>query len=366
MLAPATPPFSPAWRRLRCTAWACAWWGMLLTSAMHAVAQDAACNGTDPLRSTGTLNLRVDNDMFGGAGQDRGYTNGFLLSWVSPNLVDFVEDPCLPHAVRILNRYLAWLQPDGFDEQNMTIGLGQVMYTPTDNLRTDLITNDRPYAGALMFSMGYNARKGDQLRTSQVRVGIVGPSAYAKQTQSGWHDLIGIDRFHGWQNQLHDEPVLQLIHERRTRVARHEDAYGWGWDLTRHWGGSLGNFATYANMGGEWRFGLRLPDDFGTAPLSPAGENTSPVRIRPDRAWNSHLFVALDARWVLHDITLDGNTFRSSHSVDKRPFVADVAYGAAMYVGQWRLAFARYHRTREFNGQQDVPVYGTVTIGRRF
>ena len=44
---------------------------------------------------------------------------------------------------------------------------------------------------------------------------------------------------------------------------------------------------------------------------------------------------------VLHDITLDGNTFKSSHSVDKRPFVADVGYGIAMTQGNWRIAIAR-------------------------
>lgn len=63
----------------------------------------------------------------------------------------------------------------------MTIRLDQMMYTPNDNLRTNLIADDRPYAGALMFSMGYNARKGNQLRTSQVRIGVVDPVAYAKQ-----------------------------------------------------------------------------------------------------------------------------------------------------------------------------------------
>lgn len=74
----------------------------------------------------------------------------------------------------------------------------------------------------------------------------------------------------------------------------------------------------------------------------------------------------IDARWVLRDITLDGNTFRSSPKVDKRPFVADIGYGIALYRGAWRFAFARYHRSREFDGQKHIPVYGTITIGRRF
>lgn len=90
--------------------------------------------------------------------------------------------------------------------------------------------------------------------------------------------------------------MLQIIHERRKRLARVPDGNDWGWDLTHHWGGSLGNFATYANIGSEWRFGLRIPDDFGTAPLRPAGENTAPVHALQDGSWNGRLSVVVDAR----------------------------------------------------------------------
>ena len=346
-------------------------WLVLVGTPLVASAQEtaqAACSESQvmPLHTKGTLNLRIDNDMFGGLDQDQGYSNGFLLSWVSPNLVNYRDDPCLPLLVRSLNRYLEFLQPGGFDEQNMIIGLGQLMYTPNDRQPSGLIADDRPFAGALLLSLGYNARRGDTLRTSQIRFGVVGPAAQARQTQNGWHDLIGVDRFQGWDHQLRNEAVVQLIHERRQRITRQIGSDDWGWDLTRHWGASLGNFATYANAGGEWRFGLRLPDDLGTAPLRPAGENTSPVHASRRGAWNSHLFVALDARWVLHDITLDGNAFKASHNVDKRPFVADIGYGMAVYLGSWRMAFARYHRSREFRGQKEVPVYGTITVSRRF
>lgn len=347
------------------------WAALLLLLGWLSLPADAAerasaCEAGSPLRSAGTFNLRIDNDLLGGLGQDQGYSNGFLVSWVSPNLLAYRKDPCLPRVVQSLNRYLAWLQPGGFDEQNMTIGLGQMMYTPTDRERSDLIVDDRPYAGALLVSIGYNARKDHRLRTSQLRLGVVGPAAKAEVVQNWWHGVIGSERFRGWDHQLHDEAVLQLLHERRARVARRERDDGWGWDFTRHWGGSLGNFATYANVGGEWRFGHDLPDDFGTAPLRPAGENNAPLHLRRTDGWSGHFFVAVDARWVLHDITLDGNTFGSSHSVDRRALVADIGYGLAIYRGHWRFAVARYHRTREFRGQPEVPVYGTVTIGRRF
>lgn len=329
-------------------------------------AAPAGCDTLSALARSSTLNLRIDNDMFGGRGQDQGYSNGFLLSWVSPNLLSYADNLCLPPTAQKINRRLKFLQPQLLDEQNMTLGLAQMMYTPTNRERQDLIANDRPYAGALLLSVGYNARQGDELRTTQLRVGVVGPLAKAGEVQGWWHDIIGVGRFHGWKNQLHNEPVLQLLHERNRRLLRQESRSGWGWDFIGHWGASVGNFATYANAGGELRLGRHLPDDFGTAPLRPAGENTAPLKKPRVAGWSGHLFAAVDGRWVLHDITLDGNSFRSSHSVHKRAWVADVGYGLAVYHGQWRLAIARYHRTREFRGQQEVPVYGTVTLSRRF
>ncbi|MFB0409990.1 lipid A-modifier LpxR family protein, partial [Xanthomonas euvesicatoria] len=96
----------------------------------------------------------------------------------------------------------------------------------------------------------------------------------------------------------------------------------------------------------------------------PADENTPPSRRGRASGWSGHLFVTTDARWVIRDITLDGNTFRNSHSVDKRPFVGDVGYGLAVMYGRWKFALARYHRTREFDTQRETPVYGSFTISR--
>ena len=179
-----------------------------LLFATMLVAHGEACDGQAKQLSPGTVNVRIDNDMFGGLGQDQGYSNGFLVSWVSPNLVDYLDDPCLPMPIRGLNSFLTWLQPEGFDEQNMTAGIGQVIYTPSDNKSTELIREDRPYTGALLLSVGYNARRNSWLRTTQIRIGMVGPSAQAGEVQNGWHDIIGIDQFNGWDNQLRDGPVL--------------------------------------------------------------------------------------------------------------------------------------------------------------
>src|SRR3546814_17276949 len=50
------------------------------------------------------VNLRIDNDLFGAAQQDQGYSHGFGLPLVSPNLVDYPDAPCLPPPPRWLTR----------------------------------------------------------------------------------------------------------------------------------------------------------------------------------------------------------------------------------------------------------------------
>jgi lipid A 3-O-deacylase len=308
-----------------------------------------------------TVNFRIDNDLFGK--QDQGYSNGVQLTLVSPNLVDYTDDPCLPRLARWMNRHLDALTPEGFEQQNMVVTFAQGIFTPTDFTRSDLIVEDRPYAAALLVGLGYNARNGDHLRTTQLQFGIVGPSALGEQVQNEVHRILGDPRFEGWDNQLHDEPVIRLVHERMRRFSPENG--DWGWDAITHYGGSLGNLATYANAGAELRFGRHLPDDFGSTPLRPAGENTAPTRSRQvGGPFGIHMFLTFDASWVLRDITLDGNTFRHSHSVDKKPLVGEVGYGFALTKGRWKFALARYNRSREFEGQVEAPVFGSFTISR--
>ncbi|MQU09649.1 DUF2219 family protein, partial [Pseudomonas helleri] len=115
-----------------------------------------------------TITVRVDNDLFGGRDQDQGYSNGMMVTAMSPNLIDYKDDPCLPRIAQRLNRYLDWLQPEGFEQLNMVVSFGQLLFTPDDKEPTHLIEHDRPYAAALLASIGYNARRGNDLRTTHL------------------------------------------------------------------------------------------------------------------------------------------------------------------------------------------------------
>ena len=333
-----------------------------LASTANAYASEPCDRPVEPA----AINVRVDNDLFGVKEQDQGYTNGMGISLVSPDVTGREDDPCLPAAARWVNRNITWLRPTWGDQRNMVLSISQTIYTPTDNARTDLIEDDRPYVGVLLLAVGYNGRQGDRLEVTRLGVGVAGPAALARQVQNGWHDLIGVDRFEGWDNQIHNEPVIVLAHEkmRRWPASNTPDA-GFGADIITHWGGSVGNLTTHANAGVETRIGWTLPDDFGSSTLRPAGENAAPhSSAQRGGGLAGHVFIAADVRLVAHDLTLHGNTFRTSHGVDARPVVGEIGFGAVVTSGRWKFAFGRYFRTKEFEGQRERPVFGSFTVSR--
>ena len=326
-------------------------------------AGSAAAQGAAPVRDAAersTMYLRLDNDAF--AGSDRGYTNGIQVGFTSPTVEGFQEAQ-LPPRLRSLNRRLAWLQPRGFEDYNMTLSIGQGMFTPEESWLSEPNSLDRPYAGVLAAGVTYNGRNAQAMRSTTLNVGLVGPSAVAEQMQDFMHGLNGSKEFRGWDHQLSDEAVFRILHQRLRKWnladrARKSDAIF-------HYGGSVGNLTTFANAGVEVRFGRALPDNFGSAPTLPVAENTAPTRISYSTGRSSlHGYVALDARYVLHDITLDGNTWRDSPSVVREALVADLGVGFALYWQGWKVTFARYLRTKEFEGQSADTQLGSITIRR--
>lgn len=335
----------------------------VLLLALPAAAQADCAGRAEPLAHGGRLNVRLDNDLFAGVGRDGGYTNGFQLTHVSRDLRDAREADCLPWPARPLHRLLGWLQPEGSDEKHALGGIGLALFTPSEHEASGMMPADRPYAAALLLGVGYSARSGDQLRSSQLRVGMVGRSVRGEQIQNGIHTLVGSEKWRGWDSQLHDEPVFQLMHERLQRWGARALPAALATDVIAHWGGSIGTWQTYANVGAEWRVGRNLPRNFGSDPLRPGGYGAPAVQPAPgDETSGVHLFASVDLRAVLRNITLDGNTWRDSARVDKRGFVVDFGVGISVARRDWTLTFARYIRSREFAGQKDRPVFGSLAL----
>lgn len=346
---------------------------LFATSSAQAVdTPGSACDPAQPnitalARHPEIYNIHFENDLFNGS--DQGYTNGVKLSWVSANLKDYIQDPCLPLWVRRLNRVFKSIHQTGYSSRNMVVTFGQSMYTPLNKTSTAVVANDRPYAGWLYLGLGYNERDARQMDTIQVNLGVVGPAALGEQTQNFIHDLRNIPRFNGWNNQLRNELGVQVVAERKKKVWESNSKNGPQFDMITHYGGSLGNVATYLNTGFELRAGNRLPNDFGTSPIRSAGDSNAPLDDTVQRRFSAggfHVFVSADARLVAHDIFLDGNTFAASHSVNKEILVGNVATGVAWQWQGGQITYAHYISSKEFTTQTTNPGYGAITLSLEY
>jgi hypothetical protein len=316
--------------------------------------------------TTQAVSLYFENDLFGNT--DQHYTNAVKLTWQSKDLKEYRDDIRIPDwAFPIIDHAPLVNDPEAL--HNIGISLGQNIYTPSDIEATELLEDDRPYAGFLYFSLALHSKNENVLDTLETSLGMVGPSALSELSQNTVHEVRHLSTAKGWDNQLHDEPALLLTWKRSLRLLRRDLGSGLAWDFIPHAGVTLGNVATYANAGGEIRFGYRLPYDFGTALIRPGGSVSAPTSRKDQQIRHGmgiHLFAGTDGRAVLHNIFLDGNTWRESHSVEKKNFVADIIAGVALTYGGLSLKYSHVYRTREFEGQEDGQTFGSISIGWAF
>jgi hypothetical protein len=325
------------------------------------------------------IGVHFENDLF--ADTDQQYTNGIKLTAVSPDLSSrFADREDLPRWLRDLIPLSAvpFSEGDGV-ARTFAFSLGQNMYTPQDTARSTVVLDDRPYAGWLYVAATFQTRERDRQDTLELQAGLIGPYSLAEQTQELVHRARGLAIPKGWDNQLRTEPGLVLAYERVWRVPLGPRGPGWGTELLNRAGGALGNVATYASAGVQLRAGWNLPSDFGYSVIrpggvtqvgslpdpSPQGESDALHALR-ERGFTAYAFVGAEGRLVARDIFLDGNTFRDSHEVDNKPFVADLMAGVTVGYRGLKLSLARVLRTREFRGQPRDHRFGSITLSYAF
>jgi lipid A 3-O-deacylase len=307
---------------------------LLAAAALHAQA-DQGWEGQ-------IVSLTLENDAL--VNSDRHYTQGSFLSYLS-------EDNTLPRWAEVA--------VDAFPTFGYQIaarkwgfGIGQEIYTP-ENLQTNVLqVDDRPYAGWLFgrFTLqrrGAMSRRWSAIETFNLDFGVIGPEAQAEETQKSWHG----DDPQGWQHQLKTEPAALLRYERRMQFNA-TGSSDWGLRLIPHIGGAAGNVATFLHAGGTVRAGYNIPDEFAT--------------VASDPGWGMYFMGGIDGRFVIHNIFLDGNSWRDSHRVNKRPFIGEFYLGIAAVLRNVEMSFRHVFRSREFDNQNAADSFSSITFAVKF
>ncbi|QPL48171.1 lipid A deacylase LpxR family protein [Halomonas sp. A40-4] len=299
-----------------------------------------------------TLSLKFENDLFASS-DDGHFTSGFELNWM------FKPEP------QSWMQRLATALPDGLISQadRASYRLIHQIYTPDVIKRRDLIEDDRPYAGLIYGGVSLYEDKPvgrwQQATDLHLDVGLVGPSSQADSIQQEVHRLTDSDRPRGWRNQLDDEPIINFTMRRQwwhdTPLAGKQFSHG------PSVGAALGNLYTYASAGYSVRWG---DDAQGVPTLTP--NPGSRHQIHGNSGWQWYLFANMEGYYMAQNLTLDGNTFQDSHSVDRKEWVGDISGGLALAWEDWQVTYAAVARSREFDGQEESDKFGAVTLSKRF
>lgn len=306
---------------------------------LSASALPAAAEPAPPIYS-----IVVENDWFGGS--DERYTSGIKHQWLS-------AEGRGERLARLLLR-----AGDGASVR-YGVGAGQSIFTP-DNIRAAApLPDQRPYAGWLYLeTQSVVERRSGATDILRITAGVVGPASLAEDAQRTLHRWLNFVDPAGWNNQLGNEPGLVVSFDRQWRAKFGDHA-----ELTPHVGGSLGNVLTEARAGAIFRIGSDLRVDGLPARISPA-RPAAGAHGREDFSWQ--LYAGGRARAVARNIFLDGNTFRDSLSVGKKPVVGEIEVGFALRAKRVSLGYNHVLRTKEYDGEPDAQDFGAVTLSAAF
>jgi hypothetical protein len=304
--------------------------------------------------NNGALTIAFENDLFG-KGTDEHYSHGTEITYVS--------DTYQPEWLQGMASGIGLFEPG--DDLRVVWSLGQQMYTPSDTARTDLIVDDRPYAGYLYTSLGMFTDSQQRARFRSINrlefiLGQVGPDSYAEDVQRKIHKITDSREPKGWDNQLHNETTFDVQYQREWIIPLVANYV----DIVPRIGATVGTSQRNVGTGFTLRVGSGLNSDAGPPLIRPSA--TGSHYFKPNQSFYWYLFAGAHGRYVDHNIFLDGNRDGDSHSVDKKEWVGDVQGGAVMGWDAWRITLTEIYRSREFDGQDDPDEFGSIAVSYRF
>jgi len=301
-------------------------------------------------QSPSAFSFRWENDTFGNT--DENYTNGIQLAVTYPGrgIIGGVWD----------------VAGDAEGERFTSFDLGQLLFTPSDTSSPMPDPADRPYAGFLYLGTTTFLQRDESLHGFKLTIGVVGQASMGEALQKTTHRTLLYRMPQGWDAQIKNEPILNLHYEYRRRLSITPREAAVGVELIPVAGVALGNFLTEAQAKLQLRVGYHMPDDFGTTLLRGIGTLPLAPGSNPDHGWGVCAFAGAGASLVAWNITLDGNTFARSPSVDKRIFLPATEFGATFWTRQFQASFTYVMLGDEYYGQQRREDYGSILLSYLF
>ncbi len=293
----------------------------------------------------------LDNDGVFGVDQD--YTNGIFFSYSSDIDVDdnslFYKLPTQPFS------------PEHAKETKWSFQLGQKMWTPSDIETPDPQPGERPYAGLLFGEAKLYAIDEDQVSQFGLMIGTTGPNSFAEEGQKLVHSITKSDDPNGWDNQIYNQVVVNLAHKNDRRWYHNQSDAGWGSEWSSNYRVMAGNFRSEVAVGGLYRWGYQLSDNFGSVDIT--NEATlNPTMIRRAKT-GFYMFTGIEGRYRFNDITIEGDRPSSVPDTNVENLQATAVAGLVGYYKGWGMSFSVAGKSKDFEeDKSDFLANGSLAL----
>ena len=295
-----------------------------------------------------------ENDFI--ADDDSGYTNGIGYSWGYQGFGDMNQSP-LPDWLQFIVKPLPGYQ-DTHKQHAISYRVAQAMFTPADIDTKELIEDDRPYAGLLLWRAATHHFDHNVSQRYDLTLGVVGPTSGAEHVQNAIHQLIGVSQAEGWDNQIGNELVFALSTEQLKRMHKGKLSEKLEYDWILAGRADAGTLHSELGIGLGFRFGRNLESSFAGAGIMPT-RNPNPMTWSLKREW--HGFINLYGSYVFNDITIDGNTFKDSHAVTLIHEQLFIVMGFSYSEEKWGTTFSIQDGSDTFEEKAENGLFASFT-----
>lgn len=278
------------------------------------------------LKSDGFVGITFDNDVF--LKTDYYYTNGIDINILSSKFhFGFLK--------------LFTLKFSGFTAKQYSFSLSQGMYTPEKTSTSEIVYNDRPYAGTLTSGFKEHVYFRRSKVESEFEFGFLGNIAGSGTAQNIIHKIIDNDSIGGWKNQINNDLIVNLNYSFIHQLFNTNFT-----DLSGVADLRIGTLHTDFSGSLNLRIGRRRNqfDIFG-----PVNDQNNHNR------WQLYTFWGVTSRFVLYNATLNGGIFNPTsrlyalNSNEIEQLILEYRAGITGSLGPITIQLLALTTTPEFN-----------------
>jgi len=191
---------------------------------------------------------------------DKYYTNSISYSWMSNKDTNNNKkyNSFIYNAINKIPFH------NNLSNQSVQFNFEHLMFTPEDTQETEKIIDDVPYAGIALLGLSVYRWEEDYFHNIGLNFSLIGPAAFAKESQNGIHKIIGAKSAKGWNNQLDNALGIGITYQYAEKHLKINFKNKHKIEMVNQVRFDLGTGFRDFLIGSNFRYGYNAPNNFAS------------------------------------------------------------------------------------------------------